>query len=310
MASIPNSIGRFRKPATLLIAGALALSFTGAVGAATPTNPNIIKACVNKTTKSVRLSIFASPTFCKSTEVYRFWNVTGPKGATGATGAAGAAGLAGAAGAAGAIGPRGATGAAGAAGANGAAGVAGATGPQGATGPAGPTGAAGVGSQGVPGSNGSDGEPGPTGDTGPAGPTGDTGPAGATGATGPAGATGDTGPAGATGDTGPAGATGATGPAGATGATGPAGGFNSTVIRSSGIHSNANTVKTDTVIVSCHSGETMVGGGGLTTTTDSAEKAQLSASYPSANDTWTATATAKVGAGKTWTLQAYVLCAS
>ena len=53
----------------------------------------------------------------------------------------------------------------------------------------------------------------------------------------------------------------------------------------------------------------MVSGGGLTTTTDSAEKAQLSASYPSDLDTWTVTATAKVAGTKTWTLQAFALCA-
>ena len=45
-----------------------------------------------KSTKVTRLSIFASPTWCKSSEVYRFWNVTGPKGATGATGATGTKG--------------------------------------------------------------------------------------------------------------------------------------------------------------------------------------------------------------------------
>ena len=82
-----HSIGRFRKPMTLVMAGALALSMSGAVGAATPSASNVIKACVTKSTKVVRLSIYASPTWCRSTEVYRFWNVTGPKGATGATGA-------------------------------------------------------------------------------------------------------------------------------------------------------------------------------------------------------------------------------
>jgi hypothetical protein len=53
----------------------------------------------------------------------------------------------------------------------------------------------------------------------------------------------------------------------------------------------------------------MLSGGGLTTTTDSAEKAQLSASYPDDLNTWTVTATAKVGGTKTWTLQAFALCA-
>src|SRR6476660_8996567 len=93
MSSLPSSIRRLRKPATLLMAGALVLSMSGAVGASTPSASNVIKGCVNKTTKVVRLSIFASPTFCKRTEVYRFWNVTGPKGATGATGLTGPQGL-------------------------------------------------------------------------------------------------------------------------------------------------------------------------------------------------------------------------
>src|SRR6476659_5174966 len=104
MSSLPTTISRVRKPATLLMAGALVLGMSGAVGASTPTASNVIKGCVNKTTKVVRLSIYASPTFCKKTEAYRFWNVTGPKGATGATGPAGAAGANGANGANGAPG--------------------------------------------------------------------------------------------------------------------------------------------------------------------------------------------------------------
>ena len=111
MSSLPTSIRRVRKPATLLMAGALVLSMSGAVGASTPSASNVIKGCVNKTTKVVRLSIFASPTFCKRTEVYRFWNVTGPKGATGATGATGQTGPQGPQGPAGPQGPKGDTGA-------------------------------------------------------------------------------------------------------------------------------------------------------------------------------------------------------
>ena len=107
MSSLPTSISRLRKPATLLMAGALVLSMSGAVGASTPSASNVIKGCVNKTTKVVRLSIFASPTFCKSTEVYRFWNVTGPKGATGATGLTGQTGPTGFPGAGRTSGPQG-----------------------------------------------------------------------------------------------------------------------------------------------------------------------------------------------------------
>src|SRR6476469_4075476 len=128
MSSLPSSIRRVRKPATLLMAGALVLSMSGAVGASTPSASNVIKGCVNKTTKVVRLSIYASPTFCKRTEAYRFWNVTGPKGATGATGPAGSQGPQGPQGP---KGDKGDAGAAGAAGTAGSAGAAGGTGPQG-----------------------------------------------------------------------------------------------------------------------------------------------------------------------------------
>ena len=90
---------------TLLMAGALVLSMSGAVGAATPSaTATVMKACVNKTTKIVRMSKYFTPRSCRSTEVYRQWNVTGPQGATGAMGATGAKG---ATGATGATGPQG-----------------------------------------------------------------------------------------------------------------------------------------------------------------------------------------------------------
>ena len=44
------------------------------------------------------------------------------------------------------------------------------------------------------------------------------------------------------------------------------------------------------------------------TTTDSADTIQLSSSYPSADDTWTVTASGKVAPGKVWTVQAYAVC--
>ena len=86
MSSLPTTISRVRKPATLLMAGALVLSMSGAVGAATPSATMTMKACVNKTTKIVRMSKWFTPRSCRSTEVYRQWNVTGPQGATGLTG--------------------------------------------------------------------------------------------------------------------------------------------------------------------------------------------------------------------------------
>jgi hypothetical protein len=92
MASLPTPIGRLRKPLTLLMAGALVMSMSGAVGAATP-GGNIIKACTDKTTKVTRITIYASPTWCKSTESYKWWNVTGPTGPKGDTGAQGPQGI-------------------------------------------------------------------------------------------------------------------------------------------------------------------------------------------------------------------------
>ncbi len=75
MASLPTLIGRFRKPATLLMAGALVMSMSGAVGA-TSSGGGLIKACVDKTTKVTRVTNLASPTWCKSTESYKSWNQT------------------------------------------------------------------------------------------------------------------------------------------------------------------------------------------------------------------------------------------
>ncbi len=84
-------ISHFRKPAALLMAGALLIGLTSAVSASAPP-ATTIKACVNKVTKVTRVTIYASPTFCKPTESYKQWNVTGPMGPQGATGATGATG--------------------------------------------------------------------------------------------------------------------------------------------------------------------------------------------------------------------------
>src|SRR4051794_24928647 len=149
-----TSQARLRKSlATLMAATVLLVGLTVTVGAAEPT----INACVNKSTKAVRISQnFHGQSDCKSSESFKKWNVTGPAGAAGSAGAPGAAG------------PTGSSGATGATGATGAPGAAGG----GATGPTGPTGV--------------------TGATGPTGPSGATG-AGTTGPTGPSGATGATG---------------------------------------------------------------------------------------------------------------------
>jgi hypothetical protein len=60
--------------------------------------------------------------------------------------------------------------------------------------------------------------------------------------------------------------------------------------------------------VSCPTGKTLLGGGGVTTTTDTPGNVELTVSYPSAIGTWTVTGSALVGKGKTWTLRAYAIC--
>ncbi len=167
MARLPRFPAR-RKVAAVLAASVLAISVSGAVGAVSrvdvsPSAP--IKACVNKTTKLVRISVFASPAWCGSNSSYRTWNTIGLTGATGATGATGP------------IGPSG--------GATGATGPAGPTGPTGAIGPIGPIGL--TGAAGATGSTGAAGAQGVIGATGPAGAAGAVGPAGPTGAAGPQG---------------------------------------------------------------------------------------------------------------------------
>jgi hypothetical protein len=52
----------------------------------------------------------------------------------------------------------------------------------------------------------------------------------------------------------------------------------------------------------------MLSGGGVVTTTDSLDKVQLVASYPSAAGTWSVTGSALVAKGKTWSIRAYVVC--
>ena len=84
-----HGFSRARRPITMVAAaGLLTLGLTGAVGAAAPND--LIKACVDKSTKIVRISIYASPDWCESNEAYKEWNVTGPQGPQGPQGAAGA----------------------------------------------------------------------------------------------------------------------------------------------------------------------------------------------------------------------------
>ncbi len=68
------------------------------------------------------------------------------------------------------------------------------------------------------------------------------------------------------------------------------------------------TVKSASASASCAAGHVMLSGGGVLTTTGAIESVQLVASYPSAAATWTATGSALVLKGKTWSVRAYVVC--
>jgi hypothetical protein len=277
--------GRVRKSLGIVVAGALMLTVVGGVGAAT--NLPMTKVCVNTETKAIRMSIFASPSWCNPGEVYREWSTyakPGAKGDTGATGAAGPAGPAGAQGPAGPAGPQGP------AGADGAQGPAGADGTPG--GPPGPAGA-----DGAPGPQGPAGADGATGPQGPAGPQGPTGATGATGAQGPKGDTGATGAQGPKGDTGATGATGASGPiAGLTIVLGAVG---------------ADTFGNRTATATCTGGKKVVGGGFNTLNVSDSRTIAITGSYPSSATVWTVKGTTEQsGASRSYSLQAYAICAT
>jgi hypothetical protein len=91
----------FKRPLVALAAGALVLSVSGLAGAATPSST--VYACVNKSTKVVR--IVTATVKCRSSESRRTWSVVGPRGLVGATGPQGPAGAVGPAGPAGPQGP-------------------------------------------------------------------------------------------------------------------------------------------------------------------------------------------------------------
>jgi glutamine amidotransferase-like uncharacterized protein len=71
---------------------------------------------------------------------------------------------------------------------------------------------------------------------------------------------------------------------------------------------SASTVKSASATASCAAGHTMLSGGAALTTTDSLVNVQLVASYPSAVATWTATGSAVIAKGKTWSIRAYAVC--
>ncbi|WP_327048245.1 collagen-like protein [Microbispora sp. NBC_01189] len=195
----------------LVTAGALVGSVLVLGGAATASSASgtVYYACVNKTTRYMRL--VGVTTACKATEYKVSWNQTGPQGPQGAVGIGGT-------GPQGPQGPRGLQGPKGDTGPQGLKGDTGAQGPKGEKGDKGDTGAQGL--------KGDTGAQGPKGDTGPQGPKGDTGPQGPkgdTGAQGLKGDKGDTGPKGADGKPGEEGPRGLQGPKGDTGPRGLAG---------------------------------------------------------------------------------------
>ncbi len=158
---------------------------------------------------------------------------------------------------------------------------------------------------------------GPVGPAGAQGPQGQQGPAGATGergSTGPAGPAGPAGPVGPQGAQGPQGEQGPAGDQGDPGPQGPAGPAGSQLVTGTPVTSAANAPRNTvvTATAACAAGKVALGGGGLVTTTATQkERAQLVGSYPSAADTWTATgvvAIGALGAGRTMTVTAYVLC--
>ena len=62
--------------------------------------------------------------------------------------------------------------------------------------------------------------------------------------------------------------------------------------------------------MSCAAGKTLLSGGGVMTTTDTPDKIEITASYPSALTTWTVTGSALMAKNKTWTVRAYAVCAA
>jgi len=287
-----HPVGRIRKPIIVFMAGALALSMSGAVGAAEPAGTGgVIKACVAKSTKAVRLSIFASPTFCRSDEVYRWWNSAGTPGATGPAGAAGAPG------APGAQGPKGDQGDPGINGTNGTNGV--------------------DGTNGIDGTNGTDGADGANGTDGADGTDGksayevavDNGFVGDEAAW-LASLKGADGVDGTDGADGQDGADGTDGQDGQDGADGGLSSVHRDTGSTEGFPGNANLGETVTATATCASGSLVSGGGNVTGNNDK-HYAAVTASYPSSASTWTVVATIVAGThanGNPPSLTAYALC--
>jgi hypothetical protein len=262
----------------------------------------------------------------------------GPPGATGATGATGAPGAQGPAGAAGADGAAGAVGPAGPAGAIGPAGPAGEIGPAGPAGAMGPQGESVVamslntsdpncpnggsmftvgattvyacngangaaGPAGAPGAAGPMGVQGPTGPSGPMGVQGPVGPTGSQGAQGEMGVMGPMGPIGPQGIDGPSGPPGAQGPQGPTGPQGDPGASGYEQVSSS-FNAAWAAGTTRLLSITCPGTKVVLGGGFDAPTTGFA----VTASRPSAANTWRATVHSDITTAATVTM--YAICAN
>jgi hypothetical protein len=289
----------------LIAALALTLGVAGSAGAVSPDAP--IKACVNKVTKIVRISIYASTSFCGTGSSFRQWNTRGPVGPAGPAGAVGAKGATGPAGPKGAVGPAGPKGNTGATGAAGAQGPAGATGANGAAGAAGADGAPGAtGAPGVDGAPGPAGAPGADGAPGATGAPGADGAAGADGAPGATGAPGADGAQGLQGDPwpeGPQGPQGDVGPAGADGAG--AAGYD----RKSDASADDENAKS--VTATCTGGRKVIGGGFAVTDVSNGFYPVVTANGPSSDTAWTVESTSTSGAqDRSYALTAYAICAT
>ncbi len=78
MGTTPRASLRLRRLLSVVMAAGLILGVSGVSSAAVPT----INACVNKSSKAVRISQnFHSQADCKSSKSFKQWNVTGPTGA-------------------------------------------------------------------------------------------------------------------------------------------------------------------------------------------------------------------------------------
>jgi len=177
--------------------------------------------------------------------------------------------------------------------------------------PAGPAGPEGP--QGPAGPAGSEGPQGPAGPEGPQGPVGATGPQGPQGIQGPAGPAGPQGPQGLPGATGPQGPEGPQGPVGATGPQGPEGpegppGLSGLTLVTATSASNSSSPKTQTV--SCVPSQHALGGGA--SITGGGNNIAIQESFPTGDPPtgWSATAFEAIGTPASWSITAYVICAT